>query len=51
MGVSRRLLLFMNTQWVLNLFDTSNFEGLRDKTIFYLFLDTGIRLGEFGILR
>ena len=31
---------------VLNLFDTSNFEGLRDKTIFCLFLDTGIRLGE-----
>ena len=31
---------------VLNLFDTGNFEGLRDKTIFCLFLDTGIRLGE-----
>ena len=31
---------------MLNLFDTSNFEGLRDKTIFCLFLDSGIRLGE-----
>ena len=35
---------------VLNLFDLNSFIGLRDRTLFSLFLDTGIRLGEISSL-
>ena len=35
---------------VLNSFDPNSFIGLRDRTLFSLFLDTGIRLGEISSL-